>query len=115
MYDPLAVERDELLRMIGELERLYAALQDVEAGVSNSRMADLRRLRRQVERSKSPSELNSAWKMATAILRAVASELVKLWFETFNYLLAALNSRSGSYDRWGVNPCAARRRWANAA
>lgn len=115
MDDPLAVEREELLRMIEELERLYAGLQDVEAGVSNFRMTDLARLRKRVQASKSPTDLNKAWKVAETILGVVAIELIKRWFETFNYLLAAIFSRSSLYDCWGINQVLTRGRWANAA
>jgi hypothetical protein len=115
MDDPLAVERAELLRMIEELERHYAGLQDVKAGVSSFSMTDLVALRTRVEASKSPTELNKAWKVAETILRVLASELIKRWFDTFNYLLAATSARSCTYDCWRINQVLTESRWANAA
>jgi hypothetical protein len=115
MEDPLAVEREELLSMIEELEWLYAGLRDDVAGVSDSRMIELKQLRRRVMRARSPTKLKSAWEAAEKLLRAVAVEVIKLLFETFNCTITAINSRRSSYEDRGINQIPAWRRWAHAA
>lgn len=115
MVDPLAAEREELLGMIGELERLYAGLPSVKTGVSDSRMTELARLRTRVEKTKSRTELKSARKTATLILKAGASELIRLLFEILSYLQAAPKSRSILDDCWRGDQVVTRCRWADAA
>jgi len=115
MDDPLAVEREELLGMIEELERLYAGLPIVVAGVSNSRMIELKRLRMQVESTKSPTRLYSAWKVAEKLLRAAAVEVIKLLFETLNCLITAVRSRRSSYEDRRINKIPTWRGWPHAA
>jgi hypothetical protein len=113
--DPLDIERGEILGMIEELERLYAGLQDVEAGVSDHRLEELRRLRESVLKARSPSKLNWLAMVVDGILKAAAAEMIKRLFGTFNYLLAAFTSRRSSYDDWRVNKIPASFRRTTAA
>jgi hypothetical protein len=113
--DPLIVEREELLQLIEELERLCAGLQDVNAGVSSRTIKRLRRLRAEVARSRSPTKWNHAWTIALEIIRAVAPELVKLWIETLTYELAARFARRHPYEVWSVPEIPTRLEWAHAA
>ena len=116
MDDPLAVERDELLKMIGELERLHAGLQDVNAGVSNSRISELQQLRKQVEQTRSPTKLQWAWTVAQEVLKVVAAELMKRLIETLSCLFAAVALRRCSYDEgWRLHQVFAQLRWTFAA
>src|SRR5688500_5072774 len=114
MDDPLAFARAELLRSIEELERMYAGLRDVDAGVSNSGLRKLRRLRTQVRRSKSYAELKIATSVATKTLQVVASELIKMLFETLSYQLPAYHPRRSPYDSWRSNQIPTFCCWVNA-
>ena len=115
MRDSLAVERAELLKMVERLERLCAGLQDVNAGVSDAWMSELKQLRRQVERANSQTKLKIAWDIAEGILKAAAAELIRILFETFSCLLTAIDLRSVSYDPWRSNQIPTCRRWHYAA
>lgn len=115
MDDPLAVERDELLQIIGELERLCAGLRDVNAGVSISWIRELQRLRRQVEEARSPTKLKMAWPVAQELLKAIAAELIKWLIETLNCSFAAIGSRRCLYESRRMHQILTRRRWSHAA
>jgi hypothetical protein len=103
MDDPLTVERDELLRMLEELDRFYAGLQGVEAGVLDLRVIELQQLRMRLENSKSPTKLKRDWEVAERLLVVAAAELIKLLFETLNYILAATKSRRRLYEDRRIN------------
>lgn len=115
MVDPLAVAREELLVVIEQLERLTAGLRDEEAGVSIDLTSKLQRLRTQVEGAQSQRKLRVAWKVAEALLMAVAAELVRLLIETLNYLFAANDSRSRLYDSRRMHQIPKNSCWAYAA
>lgn len=115
MRDSLAVEREQLLRMIGELERFCSSLQDVKAGVSDAWMVELKRLRMQVEESSSPTKLKVAWEAGEIILRAAAAELIRLMFETLSCVSTAIYLRSCTYAPRRVHQIPTRSRWPYAA
>ena len=79
MKAPLDVMRVELLKLIRELERMRLELRDAKATVPTRWTQKLQRLRRVVERTQSPAELERAWQGAEELMIAAASELVKRW------------------------------------
>lgn len=115
MEDPLIVERGELLKMVEELERLTADLQDGNAGVSPQSVERLRQLRVKVEQARSPSKRKVAWRLALEVLKEVGPELVKLWIETLTCALTAPSAWRWIYAVRGVPEIPARIEWAHAA
>lgn len=115
MDDPLDVEREELLVLLEQLERLCAGLQDVNAGVSPRRCDVLCRLRDEVKSSESPSKLLEVRKVALDILKAVAAAVVTKWIETLICNLTAARLRILIYDVRRVHTIAPGFSWSQAA
>lgn len=115
MKDPLVVERDEVLGLIEELERLCADLQDVNAGVSSQTIERLRQLRMQVAKARTPSKWQDAWDTLLEIVKEVAPMLIKLWIETLTCEPTAPTAWRTTYAVWRVSEVPTRIGWALAA
>lgn len=74
--DPLAVERAELLQIIGELGIVVEGLQDVDARVSPRFAVDLQRLQKQVASPVSPQKLRCLQMLVLELLAKIAAELL---------------------------------------
>lgn len=112
MPDRRNVRRVEFRRIIDKLERLFADLQDVNAGVSPRRIALFRKLRRMKDQYPTPSAIRMALKLVVKLLEIAATELMKKWIETLICLLSAARPRVFSYDCWPVYQISARVRRA---
>lgn len=115
MASSLSTERAEFLRMLEELERLYAGLPGDHAGVSNQGLRKLQELRARVDGAPSPAKLHQAWRDAQPILSAAAAELLRLWLGTLlNCLSIAVGWRVGLYDNRRMHQVVASSSWLHA-